>query len=138
MRVVVDASVVIGMLLAGGRRGPLTGYDLVAPPLLRSEATAVMSEMAWRREIPPDRAREALAALPALDITFEGPAELYERAWEIALRAGWARTYDAEYVALSLMLDAPLVTLDARLVRDAGHLAPVALPDALRRDDQPA
>ena len=57
MRVVVDAGVLIEIALAGGELGPLTGHDLVAPPLALSEVTSTISEMAcpppWRTFGPP-------------------------------------------------------------------------------------
>jgi len=36
--------------------------------------------------------------------------ELYQDARAIARAAGWAKTYDAEYVALAHRLDVPLIT----------------------------
>ncbi len=40
-------------------------------------------------------------------------------------------TYDAEYVALALILDIPLLTMDGRLARGVEHLVPVVGPDDL-------
>ncbi len=53
---------------------------------------------------------------------------LHERAWTLADELGWAKTYDAEYVALALILDIPLLTLDGRLARGVEHLVPVVGP----------
>jgi predicted nucleic acid-binding protein len=47
-------------------------------------------------------------------------------AWRIADSFGWSKTYDAEYLALALLLDAVLVTLDRRLQRAAERLGLVA------------
>ena len=44
---------------------------------------------------------------------------------------GWARTYDAEYVALARLLDCRLVTLDSRLRRGADRLGLVVSPTEL-------
>jgi predicted nucleic acid-binding protein len=44
---------------------------------------------------------------------------------------GWAKTYDAEYVALARLLGARVVTLDARLRRGADRLGLVVLPEEL-------
>jgi predicted nucleic acid-binding protein len=44
---------------------------------------------------------------------------------------GWAKTYDAEYVALARLLGCRLVTLDARLRRGADRLGFVISPDEL-------
>lgn len=44
---------------------------------------------------------------------------------------GWAKTYDAEYVALAALLKCRLVTLDARLRRGANWLGLVVGPAEL-------
>lgn len=49
-------------------------------------------------------------------------------AWRIAGEFGWAKTYDAEYLALAHLLDCRLVTLDARLRRGADRLGFVVTP----------
>ena len=133
MRVVVDASVLIEVALAGGQLGPLTGHDLVAPPLALSEVTSTISEMAWRGELPRDRVPAALAYLRATPLTISRPDDLSERAWNVASSLGWARTYDAEYVALAQLLDAPLLTLDVRLARGVERLIRIMAPADLGR-----
>lgn len=123
---VVDASVIVQVSLAGGALGPLEGHELIAPPLLASEVTSILCEMAYRDEVPSDHARTALVRLRSLPIRYERPDGLPERAWDLAQSLGWAKTYDAEYLALALINDAPLFTIDERLRRGAGHV--VAMP----------
>ena len=118
---VVDASVVVQVLLAG-EAGPLTGHELVAPPLVDAEVLSSLSELAYRGEIPDDAGRMAASRMGDLAIRLDRPAGLDLRAWDIARSLGWAKTYDAEYIALAQIRDAPLVTLDQRLRRGAGHL----------------
>lgn len=122
MLVVVDANVVVQLVISGGDQGPLAAHELIAPPLLRAEALSSISEMTFRNEIPTDAARTAAMRLEAVDIRLERPDGLDERAWDVARTLGWAKTYGAEYVALALMRDVPLLTIDARLRRGAGHL----------------
>jgi predicted nucleic acid-binding protein len=56
---------------------------------------------------------------------------LAEEAWRIADELGWAKTYDAEYVALASLLDCRLVTVDGRLRRGADRLGFVVGPTEL-------
>jgi predicted nucleic acid-binding protein len=56
------------------------------------------------------------------------PPGLAAEAWHVAVTLGWAKTYDAEYVALARILGARLLTLDARLRRGAGRLVDVIGP----------
>lgn len=125
---VVDASVIVQVTLAGGALGPLAGHDLVAPPLLMSEVTSVLCEMTYRGEVPAEQARVAVETLASLPIRYERPEGLATRAWDLARSLGWAKTYDAEYVALAIVSDASLVTIDEHMRRGVGHLVPVPTP----------
>ncbi len=131
MRLVVDASVAVEVCLAGGILGPLTGHELHAPALLASEVSSALHELAWRGEIPPDRGRTALGFFAEIPITLERAGSPPVLAWEAASQLGWAKTYDAEYVALAQSLRCPLVTLDARLHRGAARLVEMLAPGQL-------
>ena len=39
------------------------------------------------------------------------PRRLLERAWEVAEELGWAKLYDAHYVALARLMRVPLLTM---------------------------
>ena len=52
-----------------------------------------------------------------MKIRLLGDAVLRRRAWEVADQLGWDSTYDAEYVALTLLQADAFVTLDAELAR---------------------
>ena len=59
------------------------------------------------------------------------PAALGRGAWLVADELGWAKTYDAEYIALARLLKTRLLTLDARLLRATERLGFVIGPDRL-------
>ena len=124
----VDANVVVRACLEIEGFGPLAAHELAAPALLASEALNALREGAWRGEISPELADLARRRLAAIPVRLERPTDLAERAWTIAETLGWAKTYDAEYVALAQILDCPLVTLDAKLLRGAGHLVRIIGP----------
>ncbi len=102
--------------------------DLVAPALLWSEASSVIHEVRWRREISDQLASTAFEALLAAPVARREPQRLRREAWRIAGDFGWAKTYDAEYVALAHILDCPLFTVDERLGRAAARVVTVVGP----------
>jgi len=127
VHLVVDASVVLQVLLAGGD-GRLRGHTLHAPALLPSEVTSTLRELVRRGDAPEAAAGTALGALGALPIEHEAPGSLAIEATAIAAQLGWAKTYDAEYVALARRLVCPLLTIDARLQRGVAGLIEVLTP----------
>jgi predicted nucleic acid-binding protein len=54
-------------------------------------------------------------------------------AWKLADRLGWAETYDAEYVALTLLQGDAFVTLDEELARNVRGIVATAPIEALQR-----
>ena len=60
---------------------------------------------------------QMLTRLLKADIEIRTPKGLTEAAWGVADELGWAKTYDAQYVALARMLDCKLVSIDERLLR---------------------
>jgi len=131
MRLVVDANVVVQLQISGGDPGPLAGFELVGPPLLMAEVTSSIREQIHRGEIPRDRGRGFIEGLAALPIEIIDPEGLRVAAWDVSVDLGWAKTYDAEYVALGMLLDCPVVTLDLRLQRGASRIVQVVTPTEL-------
>ena len=125
---VIDANVVVRACLELEGFAPLSGLALAAPHLVISESLNALREGMWRGEISPELARQARLRLREIPVDLHPSAELIDRAWEIAQTLGWAKTYDAEYVALAQLLGCALITLDARLVRGAGHLVRIVGP----------
>jgi len=134
---VVDSSVIVALCLAGGRIGRLAGHELRGPAHLAAEVTSTVREQAFRHEISDTVGTDAIRHLVHLPVSYEPTGRLAEAAYDLAAGNGWAKTYDAEYVALARELDCPLVTLDRRLQRGASHLAtilgPADLPEPRRR-----
>ena len=128
---VVDATVALSACAVEDGFDVLAGHELVAPPLLWSEARSALHELVWRREVDVRDADVTRHRLEHAPIARRSPARLGQEAWRVATELGWAKTYDAEYVALALLLGARVVTLDARLRRGADRLAIVVGPQEL-------
>ncbi len=121
-RLVVDASVVTAALVGTGPTGTwalglLETDHVLAPSLLPVEVANALRRMTLGSAISDDNATLAHGQLLALPIDYHGYEDLGARVW--ALR-GNVRPYDAWYVALAELLDAPLATLDVRLSQATG------------------
>jgi predicted nucleic acid-binding protein len=130
-RFVVDAGGVIHLASSGLVVHP--EHELLAPSLLRSQVLSALHEAVSRGELSAEVAREHLARVNRMPIRLIGDAVLRRRAWELADRLGWASTYDAEYIALTILQADALVTLDRELARAAAGIVKTAKVDALRR-----
>lgn len=128
---VIDASAAVDLCLSPNGFDDFSGEDLLAPPLILSESLSALHEMRWREEIPEDMAALGLERREAMPVRIEKPSDLSREAWRIADEFGWAKTYDAEYVALAKMNQCRLVTVDGRLRRGADRLGFVVTPAEL-------
>ncbi len=120
--IIVDASCLAEVLVNGPLAEPVRlrfGLDSehAAPHVIDVEAFGVIRRLRMMETID-----ETTAALAVEDLSLWpgerfGHRALLDRAWELrAMIRGW----DAMYVALAEVLDAPLVTLDGRLARATG------------------
>lgn len=127
---VCDASALVAVLLDSGSSGrwaaeALSGADLAAPSLCRFETANIIRRQESARQVSGDQAAQAHADLAQLSIEEWSHGGLAARAW--ALRFNLT-IYDASYVALAEVLDAPLVTLDGRIGRAPGLRCSVLTP----------
>jgi predicted nucleic acid-binding protein len=129
-RYVVDAGVVLHLAEAGTE---VSGdHELLAPTLLRSQTLSLLHEAVHRGELTGDLALERLERVGRIKIRLLGDAVLRRKAWQVADRMGWADTYTAEYVALTLLQADAFVTLDEALARSVGGVVETASIDSLR------
>ncbi|HUZ86615.1 MAG TPA: type II toxin-antitoxin system VapC family toxin [Candidatus Baltobacterales bacterium] len=128
---VVDAAVVVTASLAEAGFEFLATEQLVAPHLMWSEASSVLHELRWRKEISNALAEIASERLAVADVSPRRPKGLTTEAWRIADQLGWAKTYDAEYLALARLLSCRLLTTDAKLKASGSRIANVIGPSEL-------
>ena len=129
--IVLDASAVVAVLLGPGpeaerirERIERPGENLHVPHLMDLEVLHALRRQALRGTLSPRRSVEALEDLASIMFVRYPHTSLVERIWELKENL---TAYDAAYVALAEALDAPLVTMDARLVQAPGHNAAVEL-----------
>jgi predicted nucleic acid-binding protein len=120
--IVVDASVIVTALADDGAAGAqhrdrLVGERLVAPHVIDVEVVSAWGRLAAAGHLDEQRAGLARADLRALPMRRVPHAALLERCWE--LRANLT-VYDAVYVALAELVDAPLLTADTKLAGAPG------------------
>jgi predicted nucleic acid-binding protein len=128
---VVDATVVLHASGSADGFDEFGGETLVAPALMWSEARSVLHELRWRGEVAQEDAEATRARMERCPVKRRDHRRLGQEAWRIADALGWAKTYDAEYVGLAVLLRCRLVTLDARLRRGAERFGCVVGPDEL-------
>ncbi len=127
--IVVDASVVAAVVAQDDERGrglrdKLAGERLFAPELVDVEVTSAIRRARRTERLSADRAVYALAELALMPIARVSHTLLLNRIW--ALRDNLT-AYDAAYVALAQVLDAPLLTRDGPLARAPGLECDVVL-----------
>jgi predicted nucleic acid-binding protein len=120
--IVVDASVLVVALASDGSDGArhrdrLKHERLVAPHLIDVEVVAAWRRLAGAGRLEEQRLALARADLRSLPIERVPHGPLLERVWELR---GNLTPYDAAYVALAELLDASLVTADAKLAGAPG------------------
>jgi predicted nucleic acid-binding protein len=77
---VVDASVVVAACRTPVGFTRLSGHELVAPRLMLIEASSVLHEMAWRKEISASRSKTMLDRLLNAPVQIHTPDGLIKAA----------------------------------------------------------
>lgn len=130
MTLVIDASTLVAALVDSGPDGrwaeKLLTSDLAAPHLLPVEVANVLRRAANAGEITDDIASLAHADLLDLRVTLVAYETVAVRAWELRHNL---TAYDAWYVAVAELLNAPLATLDQRLVNASGPTCDFRTPE---------
>ncbi len=125
--IVLDASCALKLIL---RQAPIDlarrvmADEIHAPFLLDTEVLSALRRLLRQKELDVERATAGLSWLFDLGIERHHSEELAWRAF--ALRNSLS-AYDATYVAVAELLNAPLLTADGRLVRSHGHHARIEL-----------
>lgn len=128
--IVLDASVVMELLLNRpsaarlARRLRDPDEALHAPHLIDLEIAQTLRRYQAIGELSPQRARQALLAFAQMPIERHPHWPFFERIWELRRNL---TAYDAAYVALAEVLEAPLLTCDRALASAPGHRATVEL-----------
>ncbi len=127
---VCDASAVVALLLDAGpdgqwATGQLSGMRLLAPSVVMFESSNVIRRHELAGLVSADQAAQAHVDL--LDLSIEQwPYELLgSRVWELRVNLS---AYDASYVAVAELSNAPLVTLDRRISRAPNLRCEVTVP----------
>jgi len=126
--IVLDASAAVEWLL-GRPAAPEVAAHLAdpdtiinAPSTLGVEVASAMRGLVRGGYADPERGRQAISDLSDADIVLHDPSPLLQRAWQVRDNLS---IYDGVYVALAEVLDATLVTGDARVARAPGVTAAV-------------
>ena len=127
---IVDAGVVVAALIDGGREGSwaeelLSEGKLAAPHQMPVEVANILRRAVASGQLSADAASVAHADLLDLTVDLFPYSPFAERVWELRHNL---TCYDAWYVALAELLDAPLATLDLRLSRASGPKCKFRVP----------
>ena len=119
---VLDASAMVALLLDGGVAGEwvaqqIVGASISAPSLLHYEVANIIRRSEQAGLISHDAAVQAHADCLRLAVDVWDYEALADRAWQLRRNL---TIYDAAYVALAELLEAPLFTLDKRIGKAPG------------------
>jgi len=124
---VVDTSAVLAALIGQPRQSELSDRlasdgDLHAPHLIDIELLHALRRLTMKGQLSEDRAADARTDFGELSLVRYPHGNLADRIWELRHNL---TAYDAAYIALSEILEVPLITCDAALASAPGHTARV-------------
>lgn len=127
--IVLDASAVVAMLVGPGRGAErirekieAPNESLHVPHVMDLEVLHALRRQVLLGTLSRERSSEALEDLENITFVRYPHAAFLGRIWRLKNNL---TAYDAAYVALAEALDAPLVTMDARLAQAPGIRAAV-------------
>ena len=125
--VVVDASVFVDVLLDEPRAKACVAVgELHAPVTIDAEVVHALRRRWLAGLLADDIATNAIGLFATFDVIRQPIAHLTERMWQLRQNL---TAYDAAYVALAELLQAPLLTRDRRLANSSGHGARIEYID---------
>lgn len=126
--IVVDASAVVAMFLNLGpgaahvRERLRQTEDVHVPHIFDVEVIQALRRHSLRGDLSEENSRLILSLLQEMKVIRYPHIGLLPRIWELKENV---TAYDAAYVALAEVLNAPLVTMDAKLAQAPGIRAAV-------------
>jgi predicted nucleic acid-binding protein len=127
--IVLDASAVVAVLVSPGQGAERIrqkvedpGQSLHVPHVMDLEVLHALRRQTLLGTLSRERSAEAIEDLKNIAFVRYPHATLVDRIWSLKNNL---TAYDAAYVALAEALNAPLVTMDARLAQAPGILAAV-------------
>jgi predicted nucleic acid-binding protein len=131
--IVVDATAIVDVLVGSPRSAELTAVmrdkTLIAPELLDVEVCSALARLERASILSRTQADEAVGLYLELPVRRISHRNLRHQAWSLRHAV---RIADAFYLACAIALDAPLLTLDRRLVRSGAPNAtfvPLGIPE---------
>lgn len=127
---VLDSSALVALLIDAGPAGEwvaatIEGNRLAGPDLALFEAANVLRRHQIGGQLTPVEATLAHQDLQSLPLQLWPYLSVADRVWQLR---GTLTAYDASYVALAELLQARLVTLDAKLERASGPACEISTP----------
>jgi predicted nucleic acid-binding protein len=129
-RYCLDANFVLGPLVLSATTPAVVARwsrvtpsdDLLAPHLLFTECTSILTEQVHRKRLEEADARAAIEFIIRSPIRLIHANSLFTRSFEIARFAGCSKAYDALYLATAEHEGAELLTLDRGMRHAASRL----------------